>query len=402
LIESTANHERIVMSSHAIIASGLAARLGAVALAAVLSGVQAASAAPPTFDTRAQTAYLADVATGTVLYEKEADKRIQPASMSKLMTLYIVFERLKSGSLKLEDSFPVSVKAWRTGGSKMFVKVNTQVTVADLLNGIIVQSGNDACVVMAEGLAGTEEAFAELMNKRGKEIGLVASNFRNSTGWPEEGHVMTARDIALLSERLIRDFPEYYHYFGGKNFTFNEIRQGNRNPLLYKDLGVDGLKTGHTEEAGYGLAASAERSGRRLVMVITGTTSMNARSQEAERLLEWGYREFGNYALFAAGAAVDKAEVWLGREDTVPLVVDRPLVVTLPKRSRPKLDVRLVYDGPIAAPIAKGQKIGEIVVSAPDWPGVTVPVTAGASVEQLGLFGRLSAAIRHVLWGASG
>jgi D-alanyl-D-alanine carboxypeptidase (penicillin-binding protein 5/6) len=337
-----------------------------------------------------------------VLFEKQADADIHPASMSKLMTLYIVFERLKNGSLKLDDAFPVSVKAWRTGGSKMFVKVNSQVKVADLLNGIIVQSGNDACVVMAEGLAGTEEAFAEIMNKRAREIGLTHSRFKNSTGWPEEGHVMTVRDIARLSERLIRDFPEYYQYFGGKNFSYNEIRQGNRNPLLYKDLGVDGLKTGHTEEAGYGLAASAERNGRRLIMVIAGTQSMNARSQEAERLLEWGYREFGNYALFSAGDTVDKAEVWLGREETVPLVVDRAVLVTLPKRVRSKLEVKLVYQGPVAAPVAKGQKIGEVVVSAPDWPATTVPVTAGASVEQLGLFGRLSAAIRHVLWGASG
>jgi D-alanyl-D-alanine carboxypeptidase (penicillin-binding protein 5/6) len=322
--------------------------------------------------------------------------------MSKLMTLYVVFERLKNGSLKMTDEFPVSVKAWKTEGSRMFTPVGSRIKVEDLLHGIIIQSGNDACVVMAEGLAGSEEAFADLLNKKAREIGLTHSTFKNSTGLPDPDHKMTARDIAILSERLIRDFPEYYGLFGGKNFSFNEIRQGNRNPLLYKSLGVDGLKTGHTSEAGYGLAASAERNGRRLVLVVTGLKSMNERSQESERLLEYGYREFGTYKLFAAGDKVDQANVWLGQAASVPLTVAKPLAVTMPKRLRPQLQVKLEYTGPLAAPVVKGAEVGKIVVTVPEWKTFDLPVVAGESVERLGTMGRISAAVRHVLMGSPG
>jgi D-alanyl-D-alanine carboxypeptidase (penicillin-binding protein 5/6) len=294
------------------------------------------------------------------------------------------------------------VKAWRTGGSKMFVPVNSQVKVQDLLQGIIVQSGNDACVVIAEGLSGSEDSFAAEMNKKAKEIGLANSTFKNASGLPEDGHWMTARDIAILSERLIRDFPDYYALFGGKNFTFNEIRQGNRNPLLYKNLGVDGLKTGHTEEAGYGLSASAERQGRRLIMVLTGLSSMNARAQESERVIEWGFREFANYELFARGATVDQAPVWLGVAPSVPLTLAEPLVVTLPKKLRPQMQVKVEYTGPVPAPVAKGATIGKVIVTTPGWDSAERPLLAGDSVDRLGLFGRLGAAVRNVLWGSSG
>jgi D-alanyl-D-alanine carboxypeptidase (penicillin-binding protein 5/6) len=373
------------------------------AAAALLTVAPTAYAADvPGFVTAAREAILIDMETEAVLFEKNPDQLTHPASMSKLMTLYVVFERLKNGSLKMTDEFPVSVKAWKTEGSRMFTPVGSRIKVEDLLHGIIIQSGNDACVVMAEGLAGSEEAFADLLNKKAREIGLTHSTFKNSTGLPDPDHKMTARDIALLSERLIRDFPEYYGLFGGKNFSFNEIRQGNRNPLLYKSLGVDGLKTGHTSEAGYGLAASAERNGRRLVLVVTGLKSMNERSQESERLLEYGYREFGTYKLFAAGDKVDQAKVWLGQASSVPLAVAKPLAVTMPKRLRPQLQVKLEYTGPLAAPVVKGAEVGKIVVTVPEWKTFDLPVVAGDSVERLGTLARISAAVRHVLLGSPG
>jgi D-alanyl-D-alanine carboxypeptidase (penicillin-binding protein 5/6) len=322
--------------------------------------------------------------------------------MSKLMTVYLVFERLKNGSLKMDDSFPVSVKAWKTGGSKMFTPVGGSITVEKLLHGIIVQSGNDACVVMAEGLAGSEEAFAELENKKAKELGLANSTFVNASGLPDPKQIMTVRDIALLSEHLIRDFPEYYNLFSVKDYEFGEINQGNRNPLLYKNIGVDGLKTGHTSEAGYGLAASANRNGRRLVLVVTGLKSMNERSQESERLLEYGYREFGTYKLFAVGDKVDDAKVWLGQAPSVPLTVAKPLAVTMPKKLRPNMQVKLDYTGPVPAPIAKGAQVGKVIVTIPEFKSFEVPVVAGDSVERLGTMARISAAVRHVLMGSPG
>ena len=370
--------------------------------AACLTAPGARAADVPAFATAAREAILIDMQTETVLFEKNPDQLTHPASMSKLMTLYMVFERLKNGSLKMDDSFPVSVRAWKTEGSRMFTPVGSRIKVEDLLHGIIVQSGNDACVVLAEGLAGSEDEFAEQLTKKGREIGLKNSTFKNATGLPDPAHQMTVRDIATLSERLIRDFPQYYSLFGGKNFRFNEINQGNRNPLLYKDLGVDGLKTGHTSEAGYGLAASAERNGRRLVMVVTGLRSMNERSQESERLIEYGYREFGTYQLFSAGDKIDQAPVWLGQAPSVPLMVAKPLYVTMPKKLRPQMQVKVEYTGPLPAPIAKGAQVGRVVINVPDWQSTEIPLIAGESVERLGTFGRLSAAVRYVLMGKSG
>jgi D-alanyl-D-alanine carboxypeptidase (penicillin-binding protein 5/6) len=371
----------------------------AVALVALWSAPPAAAQG---FVTAAREAILIDMETETVLYEKNPDQPTHPASMSKLMTVYLVFERLKNGSLKMEDTFPVSVKAWKTGGSKMFTPVGGRISVEKLLHGIIVQSGNDACVVIAEGLAGSEEAFAELENKKAKELGLAGSTFANASGLPDPNQIMTVRDIAHLSERLIRDFPEYYNLFSIKDYEFGDISQGNRNPLLYKNLGVDGLKTGHTSEAGYGLAASGVRDGRRLVLVVTGLKSMNERSQESERLLEYGYREFGTYKLFAAGDKVEDAKVWLGQAPTVPLTVAKSLAVTMPKRLRSNMQVKLDYTGPLPAPVVKGAEAGKIIVSVPEYKTFEVPVVAAESVERLGTFARISAAVRHVLMGSPG
>ncbi|MDP6345602.1 MAG: D-alanyl-D-alanine carboxypeptidase family protein [Alphaproteobacteria bacterium] len=273
----------------------------AVGLALSATGPRAAGAL---VETPAKQAMLIDHATGTVLFAKNAEQPMPPSSMSKLMTLYLLFERLAGGGLTMEDEFPVSEKAWRMGGSKMFVEIGKRVKVGDLVRGIVVQSGNDACIVVAEGIGGDETSFASLMNEKARELGLLDSHFVNASGWPDPDHVMSARDLARLAGALIDKFPQYYDLFAEKSFTFNKIRQGNRNPLLYKNIGADGLKTGHTRAAGYGLVASAVRKGRRLTLVVNGLTSVNQRSRESERLLTWGFREFGSYALFKAGEVV--------------------------------------------------------------------------------------------------
>ena len=358
-------------------------------------------------ETIAREAILMDAATGEVLFEKNADQLMAPASMSKLMTTYMVFERLRDGRLSLDDTFTVSENAWRKGGAKsgsstMFLEPGTRVRTEDLIRGIIVQSGNDASIVIAEGLAGGEEEFALEMTRRSRDLGLRDSVFKNATGWPDPGHVMTARDLAILSMRTIEDFPEFYHYYAEKEFTYNGIRQINRNPLIYKDIGVDGLKTGHTVDSGYGLVASAKRGDRRLVLVVNGLLSRKARGREPERLLEWGFREFNNYTLFKAGDSVTEADVWLGRDRAVPLVIEGDLVITLARKARLGMKVTVKYEGPIAAPIAKGDRLARLVVTAPEREPIEVPLVAGADVERLSLFGRLGAALGYILWGQSG
>ena len=300
----------------------------------------------------------------------------------------------------MEDTFPVSEKAWRMGGSKMFVLVNSRVSVHDLLRGIIVQSGNDACIVVAEGLGGSEAAFAERMTERGRELGLKNSVFLNSTGWPEDGHVMSARDLATLATRIIQDFPQYYTIFSERSFVYANITQPNRNPLLFRYPGTDGLKTGHTEEAGYGLVASAVRNGRRLILVATGMPSEDARARETERLIDWGFREFGNYEFFKAGEVVAQAPVWLGNKPTVPLVVAEALTVTMSRTARRTMTVKTIFDGPIPAGIRQGEQIGTLRIEAPEMEPIQLPLVAGASVDRLGLFGRLGAAVNYLVWGA--
>ena len=352
-------------------------------------------------ETKAKQAFLIDNVTGAVLFEKAADELMEPSSMSMIMTVYMVFERLADGSLKPDDTLPVSEKAWRKGGSKMFVKVGARVTVEDLLRGIIVQSGNDATIVVAEGLAGDEETFAAEMTEQAHEMGMVSSTFTNASGWPEEGHRVTARDLALLAQLTIENFPDYYAYYAELEFTYNDIRQGNRNPLLYKKMGADGLKTGHTQNAGYGLTGSAIRDGRRLILVLNGLESAGARSREAERLIEYGFREFSNYALFDAGETVGAADVWLGDAATVPLVIEDPLVATLTRKARRKMEVKLVYDGPIPAPIEKGARIATLTVTTPDAEPLEIPLVAGADVAKLGPLRRIGAAIGYLVWGAA-
>jgi D-alanyl-D-alanine carboxypeptidase (penicillin-binding protein 5/6) len=295
---------------------------------------------------------------------------------------------------------PVSEKAWRTGGSKMFVMLGTSVKVDDLIRGMIIQSGTDACIVLAEGLAGSEEAFVERMNAKAKEIGLTGSHFANVTGLPAPDEYSTAHDLATLARRLIVDFPEYYHYDSEREFTYNGIKQGNRNPLLYKEgMGADGLKTGHTEEAGYGLTASVIRNGQRIVMVLAGLPTMKSRITESERMVEWAYREFRYYPLVKAGEPIDEAQVWMGTAPKVPLTVATDAAVMLSRASRRDMKVTLDYVGPVAAPVAKGQVVGKLVVTAPGAQTTEFPVVAAQDVPKLTGVARILTSAAELLFG---
>lgn len=389
----------------ALLASSFDSPPASAARAHSKTGPAAATPAPAPgkpgtgIETQAKHALIIEVETGTVLLDKLADERMPPASMSKIMTAYVVFDMLKQGRAKLTDELPVSERAWRLQGSKMFVPIGGRISIDDLLKGVIIQSGNDACLVLAEGLAGSEEAFVELMNQKAKEIGLKDSHFANVDGLPNPDHWMTARDLATLSLRTIKDFPEYYHYYSQMEYEYNNIKQGNRNPLLYKGGGADGLKTGHTEEAGYSLTGSVRRDERRIILVLGGLPTMKARAQESERLIEWAFREFNDYKLVAAGDKVEDADVWLGAEPKVPLTVGRDLVVTLPRRARKDMKVTVEYDRPIPAPIAKGQTVGKLLVTAPDVPPAELPLVAGADVERMDAIGRIATLAGYLVWG---
>ena len=350
-------------------------------------------------DTAARWAVILDFNTGATLLDKDADAAMPPSSMTKLMTMYIVYSLLKSGRLQLTQELPVSERAWRMGGSKMFVQIGSQVKVEDLIRGVIVQSGNDACIVFAEAIAGSEEQFAELMNQKARELGLQQANFRNATGWPDPEQRMSARDIATLARRLIQDFPEFYRYDSERSFKYNNIDQQNRNPLVQKGL-ADGLKTGHTDEGGFGLVASAQRGNRRVVLVVNGLTSMHQRAEESERLLEWSFREFEDVTLFTAGDTVEQAPVWLGTQPTVPLVGGRDLVVTMPRAWRKTAKITLEYESPVPAPIIRGSTLGRLTVAGQGVPDLQVPLLAGADVPRLNLPGRALALLSRLVTGS--
>jgi D-alanyl-D-alanine carboxypeptidase (penicillin-binding protein 5/6) len=363
--------------------------------AALLFGPAAANA----IDTLAKQALIVDYETGSVLFDKNADESIHPASMTKLMTLYILFDQLKQGKLKLDDTFRVSQSAWARGESdesNMFLPLDSTVRIEDLIRGIAIQSGNDACKVVAEGIAGSEDSFVKLMNKKAQEIGLLHSHFENSDGLESAGHMMTARDILTLAERIYADFPEYYHYFGEKEFTFNNIKQGNRNPLLYKDIGVDGLKTGHLTISGFGLVASAKQGDRRIFMVAHGMESMQSRSDEATKLIEWAFQSFQNVKLAKAGDQLEQAPVWYGKADAVALTVAKDLVVTLPKGNQEEIQAKAVFQGPVQAPVTAGQPLGKLVITSSS--GTTeVPLVAAAAVDRVGIFGHIIATLKYLV-----
>ena len=317
------------------------------------------------FSTKARYAFLMDATTGTVLYKKNAYKKMTPSSMSKLMTLYITFERLKSGNMKLYDSIPVSTKAWRMKGSRMFVSPNTFVSVEDLLRGIIVQSGNDACIVLAERIAGSEEDFVDFMNAKAKELGLKNSHFANATGMPHRNHYMSAADIANLSARIIRDFPGYYHYFSEKQFLYNKINQPNRNTLLHVN-GVDGLKTVHTSVGKYGIAVSAFKDGRRLIAVVNGLANERARATEAHRLLQYGFLNFMNVAVTGDKTILGEVPVFLGDVEKVKFRTKKDMVFTIPVSQKGKTTIQMKYLSVLHAPVDNMTKIGEVKVKLYD------------------------------------
>ncbi len=354
--------------------------------------------------TAASHAILIDYESGEALICKDCDQPMPPSSMSKLMTVELVFQRLKDGRLKLEDTFHVSESAWRQGQktneSKMWVAINSDISIDNLLKGIIVQSGGDACVVVAEALGGSEAGFADLENARAKELGLNHSHFVNSSGLPDPGQYMSAEDLAKLAAHVIKTYPEYYPYFAIKDFTWSNIRQPNRNTLVDENIGVDGLKTGHTDAAGYGMTASALRDGRRLILVINGMKSEKERINESRRLLDLGYREFKSYQLLAAGAAVGEAELWHGAKKKVALTVKDPVRVIIPVNGRKDMKVTLHYDGPVRAPIAAGQQVGTLTVTVPGKPDKIVPVVSGETVGGSGFLDNMMMGLQALIFGA--
>ncbi len=362
-----------------------------------------ARAAAPPFETSAQVAYMIDLSSGAVLYAKDADRRIPPASMAKMMTTHIALNLIKKGELKLEQICQVRPETWRqwhgpAAGSTMFLSPGEQVSIRNLLHGIVTLSGNDASVVLAECIAGTEPAFAALMNQEARRLGMTNSNFGNSNGWPDKGVTYTsARDLATLARATIETTPDLYKtFYTQQNFTWGRtlggnqpITQANRNPLLGRIAGADGLKTGHTEEAGYGFTGSAEQNGRRLIMVAAGLGSFNQRIEESVKFMDWGFRAWKSQPLFAKGRKVAEAKVQVGDSATVGLIAPTNMAVTLPAGVAGNINVKVVYNGPVKAPIAAGQHIADLVVSTPDTPPQILPLVAEKKVDEAGFFGRI-------------
>lgn len=352
------------------------------------------------FETLAGAAWVYDMETGTVLLSKNADEPLPPASMSKLMTLNMLFEALKDGRVRLDDTFAVSSKARAMGGSTMFLNETDRPTVEELIKGIIVNSGNDACVVVAEGLAGSEEEFAKKMNERARAIGMTKSTFANASGWPHPNQRMSMHDLGILAVRLITEFPEYYGYFALTEFEHDgraPDNRFNRNPLLSMGIGADGLKTGHTEEAGFGLVGSAVQGGRRIVFVVSGLKDATERAEESQRIATWAFREFALKTMAAAGTRIAEANVWLGSAPRVGLVVAQDLQVLLPSLAHDGLKGEVVYTGPIEAPIEAGQKLADLVLTVPGMEPVTVPLVAEQAVEKGGFSTRLRTAFGKVV-----
>lgn len=349
--------------------------------------------------TSAKQAIIIDMGTGMTLFAKDADKKMPTSSMSKVMTAYVVFEALKDGRIQMNTMLPVSKKAWEKGGSKMFIEVGTKVSIEDLLKGLIVQSGNDAAIALAEGLAGDEEQFANLLNSRAQALGMTNSQFKNASGWPDPDHYSTAKDLALLAQRLIVDFPHEYSIYSLKEFTYAGITQPNRNPLLYRNMGVDGIKTGHTEAGGYGLIASGEINGRRVVMVVNGLDSKQDRADESARLMAWALNGFENIDLFKSGDIIDHAPIVLGKEDTADMTVNRDIRITVPKGQRDNVKIVANYNSPLKAPILKGDKIGNIMITVPHVGEFNVPLFAANNIEKTGFFGRAFSNLKQLISG---
>ena len=352
------------------------------------------------FETRADAAWVFDVGTHAVLMEKNSDQPIPPASMSKLMTVNMLFEALQDGRVTMDTTFGVSARAHAMGGSTMFLTEQDRPTVRELIQGMIVNSGNDACVVVAEGLAGTEDAFAAQMTERAKALGMTGSNFANASGWPDPNHRMSMHDLGILALRLIEEFPEEYKVFSETEYNYADRapdNRFNRNPLLKLGIGADGLKTGHTEEAGYGLVGSAVQGDRRVIVVISGLASEKERSEEAESLVNWAFRQFAQKTVAKAGVRVAEANVWMGSAATVGLVPAKDVRILVPALVQETMTAEVVYSGPLNAPIVAGQEVAKLLVHVPDLPDIEVPLVAEADVGKGGFLKRLTSAAQTLI-----
>lgn len=362
----------------------------AITFVALASVTQAKQVLIPAAPQLAASGYLLiDANTGKVLVENNAAEQLPPASLTKLMTAYIVANELDRGNLQQDNMVEISVKAWRMGGSKMFVREGTKVKLIDLLRGVIIQSGNDASVALAEHIAGSEGAFVDIMNQQAALLGMNDTHFENSTGWPADGHLTTAHDLSLLARAIINDHPEFYKLYSEKYFRYNGINQPNRNKLLFRDKTVDGMKTGHTEEAGYCLVSSARKNGMRLIAVVMGTRSEEARAAESQKLLSYGFRYFQTHQLYSAGDVLSSPKVWAGMEEKVELGITEDIFLTIPRGAQDSLEASLHIDDVIKAPIAQGLELGNLTVVLDGEQLVDVPLVAQQAVAEAGFFSRL-------------
>jgi D-alanyl-D-alanine carboxypeptidase (penicillin-binding protein 5/6) len=348
------------------------------------------------FETNAKYAILMDYDTQTIMFEKESKTRMAPSSMSKVMTAYIAFEALKNGQVKLDDMFYISEKAWKMGGTRMFIPLKEQVSFEDLLKGLIIQSGNDAAVAIAEILMGSEEEFANKMNETAKKLGMNNSNFINASGWPDPNHYSCAYDLAILARHTIKDFPEYYHYYAQEEFIYNKIKQGNRNGLLYRNMGADGLKTGNTDEGGYGLAASAKKNNRRLIAVVNGLKSNKERTKETEALINYGMMQFANVLVLEDGHVIEKIKVSDGEVKEVDLVAMAPITLTMPKSEANHIKIKAHYHTPVIAPVEANAPLGELVVESPSFGSKSYPLVAAHSVRKASLLQRMQENLKSI------
>ena len=351
-------------------------------------------------DSIAKTALIMDLSTNEVLLDKNSNKKTYPSSMTKMMTVLVAFEKIKNGTLSMDQEFLISKKAWKMGGSKMFIEVDKKVKVSDLLLGIVVQSGNDASIALAEGISGTEETFVIEMNNLGKKIGLSGTNFVNSSGWPDDKHYTTAKDLAIIAKYTIENHPELYKMYKLNDFTYNGIKQDNRNPLLYTFDGADGFKTGYTEAAGYGLVGSAERGGRRLIIVLNGIESSRMRAQEALRLMDWGFNNFELIDFFKKNELVYEANTWLGKDNKVNLITINDVKVSIPKAQLSSASADVIVEEPIETPIKKGDVLANLQISYAD-KKIQFPLAAGEDIEQKGFFSRIISALYYIVLGSN-
>ena len=352
-------------------------------------------------ETPAKQGILYDYETKTVLFEKNSDELMSPSSMSKIMTIYYLFKKIKDGEISIDDEFEVSKKAWKKGGSKMFVNLKSMVRVEDLIRGIIVQSGNDACIVVAEGISGSESIFADELNELANEIGLEGSNFTNSTGWPDKKHLMTVNDLLKLTVRTIEDFPDLYRYYSEKEFTYNNIKQLNRNPLLFRPIGSDGLKTGHTSLGGYGLVATVKNKDRRLILVLNGLKSSAQRSKESERLMKIGFNQFKSIKIAPKTKELGQIPIWSGKKKEVSFYTKDDISITVPNRDRKKINFKVRYQSPLIAPVAEDQHIADFLIKKNDQTIKSYKLYATNNVSESNFFSKMILNFKFLLFGES-